>query len=47
MPAFSGALTNRQITELVIYLRAHFGEKPAWDDVSDEVEEAVLDKSMK
>jgi mono/diheme cytochrome c family protein len=47
MPAFSGALTNRQITELVIYLRAHFGEKPAWDNVSDEVEEVVSDKSKK
>jgi mono/diheme cytochrome c family protein len=45
MPGFAGALTDRQLTDLVIYLRAHVGEKPAWDGVAGEVEKAARNKS--
>jgi mono/diheme cytochrome c family protein len=36
MPAFAGALTDEQLTDLVIYLRALSGQ-PAWRDVAGEV----------
>ena len=36
MPAFRGALTREQTTDLVVYLRTLSG-KPPWDDVAGEV----------
>jgi hypothetical protein len=36
MPAFEGALTDAQLTDLLIYLRALSGQ-PAWNDVAGEV----------
>jgi mono/diheme cytochrome c family protein len=36
MPAFAGALSNEQLTDLLIYLRA-LGGQPAWKDVAGEV----------
>ena len=36
MPAFAGMLTDEQLTELLIYLRALSGQ-PAWPDVAREV----------
>jgi len=36
MPAFAGALTDEQLTELLVYLRALSGQ-PAWRDVAGEV----------
>jgi len=36
MPAFEGALTDAQLTELLTYLRALSGQ-PAWNDVAGEV----------
>ena len=36
MPAFAGALTDEQLTELLVYLRA-LGGRPAWRDVAGEV----------
>jgi len=36
MPGYAGALTNEQLTELLIYLRALSGQ-PAWADVAGEV----------
>jgi mono/diheme cytochrome c family protein len=39
MPEFAGALTDQQLVSLVDYLRAYFGEKPAWRDVAGNVKE--------
>jgi len=36
MPAFAGALTDEQLTDLLVYLRALSGQ-PAWKDVGGEV----------
>jgi len=36
MPAFAGALTDEQLTDLLVYLRA-LGGQPAWKDVAGEV----------
>jgi mono/diheme cytochrome c family protein len=41
MPGFAGALTNDQIEELVMYIRADFGRAPPWPDVKDEVRKAT------
>jgi mono/diheme cytochrome c family protein len=35
MPAFAGELTDAQIVAVVQYLRTHFGDRPAWDDVDE------------
>jgi mono/diheme cytochrome c family protein len=36
MPAYAGALTDEQLSELLTYLRALSGQ-PAWPDVAGEV----------
>jgi mono/diheme cytochrome c family protein len=33
MPGFSGVLSDRQVIELVTYLRAHFSGLPPWTDI--------------
>ena len=40
MPAFAGALTDEQMTALVIYLRTLAPEAPPWQNVSDQVTRA-------
>jgi mono/diheme cytochrome c family protein len=37
MPGFDGALTDRQVAELVAYLRATFSDRPAWSGVPDQL----------
>lgn len=37
MPSFAGALTDAQIADLVKYARSTFSDKPAWDNVEDEI----------
>jgi hypothetical protein len=39
MPAYAGALTDAQLTDLVIYLRS-MTDEPAWRDVAGEVRKA-------
>jgi len=34
MPAFAGALTDRQIVAVVEYMRARFSDAPRWSDVA-------------
>jgi len=40
MPAFAGALTDEQITALVVYLRTLAPEAPPWQNVSEQVAKA-------
>lgn len=40
MPAFAGALTDEEITALVIYLRTLAPEAPPWQNVSEQVAKA-------
>ncbi len=40
MPGFADALTDEQVKDLVIYIRAHFGRAPPWPDVADELRKA-------
>ena len=43
MPAFKGALTDAQLTDLLTYLRALSGQ-PAWSDVAGEVKKITRDE---
>ncbi len=43
MPGYAGALTDAQLSDLVIYLRSLAG-RPAWDDVPGEVRKITQDK---
>ncbi|MBB4088156.1 cytochrome c [Sphingomonas carotinifaciens] len=40
MPAYADALTDRQIAEIIRYLKARHGSGPAWKDLENEVAEA-------
>jgi mono/diheme cytochrome c family protein len=40
MPSFAAALTDAQVADLVVYLRATFSGKPAWNDNPAEVAKA-------
>jgi mono/diheme cytochrome c family protein len=40
MPGFADTLSDRQITDLAAYLRAHFSNKPAWSNVESLVRSA-------
>ncbi|MGD0432141.1 MAG: cytochrome c [Acetobacteraceae bacterium] len=40
MPAFSATLTDNQVAELATYVRARYGDQPAWPDVEATVREA-------
>ncbi len=35
MPGFGDVLTDRQLTDLVAFLRSHFARQPAWSDIDD------------
>jgi mono/diheme cytochrome c family protein len=37
MPALGGSLSDRQFTNLVTFVRSHFSQRPAWQDVSERV----------
>ena len=37
MPGFAGALTEKQLGELLMYLRMRFGDRPAWNDLQSEI----------
>ena len=39
MPGFAGELTDRQVIDLVDYLRARFTDRPAWTDVPERLSE--------
>jgi nicotinate dehydrogenase subunit B len=43
MPAFKGALTDAQLTDLLTYLRALSGQ-PAWSDVAGDVKKITRDE---
>jgi mono/diheme cytochrome c family protein len=40
MPGFAGTLSDRQLTDLLAYIRARFSDKPAWTDVDKHIREA-------
>lgn len=40
MPGFAGALDDRQIADLLAYMRRSFSDQPAWDDPSALIAEA-------
>jgi mono/diheme cytochrome c family protein len=40
MPGFAGTLSDRQLTDLLVYVRARFSDKPAWTDVDKHIREA-------
>jgi mono/diheme cytochrome c family protein len=40
MPGFAGALTDQQLVDLLVYVRAQFGAKPPWSDIDEHIREA-------
>jgi hypothetical protein len=40
MPGFATALTDAQVKDLMIYIRAHFGREPPWRDIDRELKKA-------
>jgi mono/diheme cytochrome c family protein len=44
MPAFGGGLSNRDLTDLVTFVRSHFSKKPAWSDLADIIAETRLSR---
>lgn len=40
MPAYRDAFTDRQIAQMVAYMKARYGSGPEWPDLEDEVAEA-------
>lgn len=43
MPGFAAVLSDRQVADLVGYLRAHFSNGPAWMDIESQVRSARQD----
>jgi mono/diheme cytochrome c family protein len=41
MPGFRGALTEHQISALLAYLREHFGSKPQWPNLEEQIAKAM------
>jgi mono/diheme cytochrome c family protein len=41
MPGFTGALSEAQLTDLIVYLRARFSDKGPWTDVAKHVRDAM------
>jgi len=39
MPAFGGALDDRDLADLAVFVRSHFTEKPAWPDLEASIAE--------
>ncbi len=46
MPAFAGALTAEQLSDLTAYLRSEFGMAPAWRNVEAEVRKVMQGKEQ-
>ena len=40
MPGFESVLTDEQVKDLVVYIRAHFGREPPWTDIDRELSKA-------
>ena len=40
MPGFAGALTDRQLVDLLAYVRSRFSDKPPWTGTEKDVREA-------
>lgn len=40
MPGFAGTLNDRQLADLLSYVRARFSDKPPWTDVDKDIREA-------
>ena len=40
MPAFGDVLTDRQLSDLVAFLRAHFAKQPAWSDIDNAIQKS-------
>jgi mono/diheme cytochrome c family protein len=40
MPGFATALTDAQVKDLMVYIRAHFGREPPWRDIDRELRKA-------
>ena len=40
MPGFAGTLNDRQLADLLTYMRARFSDKPAWSNVEKDIREA-------
>jgi mono/diheme cytochrome c family protein len=43
MPGFAGMLNDRQLADLLVYVRARFSDKPPWTDVEKHIREARAD----
>jgi mono/diheme cytochrome c family protein len=41
MPGFAGALSEAQLADLIVYLRAHYSDKGPWTDVAKHVRDAM------
>jgi mono/diheme cytochrome c family protein len=39
MPAFGGTLPERDLLDLVVFVRSHFSQKPAWTNVGERIRE--------
>jgi mono/diheme cytochrome c family protein len=44
MPGFADAMTDKQVTALVTYMRATFSDQPPWRNVEDRVRAARAPK---
>jgi len=40
MPGFAGTLNDRQLADLLAYVRARFSDKPPWTDIDKDIREA-------
>jgi mono/diheme cytochrome c family protein len=40
MPGFAEVLTDRQLADLVAFLRSHFAKQPAWSEIEDAIKKA-------
>jgi mono/diheme cytochrome c family protein len=40
MPGFAGTLNDRQLADLLAYVRARFSDKPAWTDIDKDIRDA-------
>ena len=45
MPAFADSFSDRQLADLVAYLRARYTDKPPWIDVAESIGAARLEKA--
>lgn len=43
MPPFADVLTDKQVADLVTYIRGHFSDRPAWSDLAESVRQVRSD----